>query len=345
MKRFGACALLAISTAWAGDALVRAADGRTSGAGTGMGRPILGYVARSSPPELRAILGIPGAAVFSDALPLPSEATSVRMAPGQSSGKSWAWIERGSQDPAILSLNGTRFGSVNGLAGVLPAADLAAFSPSGRSLALFSSAAGRLQVVSGLPDAPQIAQEAVLAGGVDSIAVSDDAGAVLVASGRVVQLLSPGGAAQPVLNMTSTTAMAFLPDSRDAAVVDRGAGTVHRVRSVAGGGATSGVLAAGLAGAGEISFSADGQSLLLTNPSANGVWMVSVQTGEVRSFDTRVGAAGLNRLANPETYLISSEPGQPAWIFLPGGDGAHTVFVPAAPALAPTAPGARPRRD
>src|SRR5690349_2902867 len=51
---------------------------------TFMTRPVIGYAAQSSPPELRAIVGVPGAAVFSEPLPLPDNVTRIRLAPGQS---------------------------------------------------------------------------------------------------------------------------------------------------------------------------------------------------------------------------------------------------------------------
>src|SRR5580692_8719256 len=107
MKTFGmvAVTLVALGTAGAADnpttreAAILSGDGRSAGAGSGsggsMGRPVLGYVAQSAPLGLRAILGVPGAATFSDALSLPSESSSVRVAPtGQTLGSAWAWIER-----------------------------------------------------------------------------------------------------------------------------------------------------------------------------------------------------------------------------------------------------------
>ncbi|HXP86070.1 MAG TPA: hypothetical protein VN841_15200 [Bryobacteraceae bacterium] len=309
-------------------------------AGADMGRPLLGFVARSSPVELRAILGVPGAAVFSDALLTPSDATTVRIAPGRPYAGPYAWIERSGGAPSILALSGTRAGNASPLPGALPRADLVAFSPLGNSVALFSAASHRLQVIAGLPDAPKITQDldaALLPGPPDSLAVSDDASAVLLASGRAAYLLSPSGQTRLILNLSASAALAFFPNSAAAAIADRGAGSVYLMHNSAGD-ISSGLLAAGLDGLQDIASTTDAASLVLTNPSANRIWTVSAQTGEVRSFDSRISAAALSRIGDGDTFLIASEPGQPAWIFVPEGADGHTVLVPAAPP-------ARPRRD
>jgi hypothetical protein len=312
----------------------------TRAAGVGMGRPLLGFVARSSPGGLRAILGVPGAAVFADALLTPSDATTVRIAPGRPNTSPYAWMERGGDAPAVLPLSGTRAGNASPLPGALPAADLVAFSPTGRSAVLFSAASRRVQVIGGLPDAPSITQDldaALLPGLPDALAVSDDATAVLLASGRSVHLLSPSGQTRLILNLSGSAALTFFPNSAAAAIADRGAGSVYLVHNSTGD-ISSGSLAAGLDGLQDIGVTIDGLSLVLTNPSANRIWTVNAQIAEVRAFDSRVSATTLNRIGDGDTFLISSEAGQPAWIFVPEGADGRTVFVPA------TAP-ARPRRD
>jgi hypothetical protein len=295
-----------------------------------MGRPVLGFVGRSSPTELRAILGVPGAAVFGDPLLVPSNSTTVRVAPGLA----YAWIERTGEASAVLPLTATRAGVPDDVVDALPSADLAAFSPLGRSLALYSSRSGKFQVIGGLPDAPRIMQEldgATLSGTPDSLAVSDDGGSILAASGRSVYLLTQGSPARPVLNLSGAAALTFFPGSSDGAIADRGAGSVYLVRQ-----ASAGVLATGLDGVRDIASTISGQSLVLTNPGAIRIWTVNVTSAEVRSFDSRVGATGLNRIGDGDAFLISSEAGEPAWIFLP--ETGQTVFVPAST-------GSRPHRD
>src|ERR1017187_7077244 len=80
---------------------------KKSGDPAGMiSRPVLGYVAQSRPPGLRAILGVPGAAVLSVPLVLPGGVTRVCLAPGQS----YALVERREDVPAVMPLNGVSVG-------------------------------------------------------------------------------------------------------------------------------------------------------------------------------------------------------------------------------------------
>ena len=66
--------------------------------------PTLGYVAQSSPAEIRPILGIPGAAVFGDRVTIPRNVTQLYVAPGNS----YAFAERqGASDIALIQLNGS----------------------------------------------------------------------------------------------------------------------------------------------------------------------------------------------------------------------------------------------
>jgi hypothetical protein len=308
-----------------------------------MGRPVLGYVVHSAPPDLRAILGVPGAAVFSDPLSLPRGVTRVLFSPGQR----YALVERGyglesvSRPPrarsepvtelAVLSLTGARRGQIVAIAGGLPAADLVGFSPSGRSVVLYSRGAERLQLITGLPEEPRIVQDleaATLSESPEAAAVSDEAGSLLLASSRAVYSFSPGGSTRLVLPVAGVPSLAFLPNSENGAIADRSAGTIYLFQSSTST-VTGRVLATGLDGLGEMLSSADGQSLFVTNPNGNGVWQVMVLTGEVRAFDVGISPTRLDPLLNTDTFLISSEPGRPAWIFLGKRDAARAVFVPA----------------
>jgi hypothetical protein len=296
-------------------------------ADSALNRPILGYAAQFSPPELRAILGAPGAAVFSDPLSLPRRTRRLRLSPSQQ----YALIERDDQSPAILGLSGVTVGPAIAITGALPAADIAAFSPSGHSAVLFSSESGRLQVVGGLPLTPQIVQDldaGLLPGVPEALAVSDDAGAVLLSSAGVVYLLSPDGSSGIMVNVAGMASLAFFPNSANAAVGDRGAGSVYVLQNSAGVVAAR-LIADALTGLGEMRASDNGQTLYVTNPGGQCIWAVGVPGGEIQAFSLPVKSVKIDPLRNTGTFLISSEPGRPGWIFFRQGDDARTVFVPA----------------
>jgi sugar lactone lactonase YvrE len=294
-----------------------------------MQSPLLGYAAQQSPPELRAILGVPGAAVFSDPLSLPRRTMRLRLAPGQQ----YAIIERAQEDPAVLLLNGTETGGIAVIPGAVRALDSVSFSPSGRSAVLISQGLGRLQVITGLPQAPQLAKDIdlrLLPELPDNAAVSDDGGSVLFSSAGAVYLVLPDGSATIVLSVTPTASIAFLPASTTAAIGDPGTGSLYLFQRLAGGTVAS-LLASGLPGLGQVAASGDGKMLYVTDTQSQRIWSVNVASGAVGQFDLQVSASKLDRLRNADTFLISSEPGLPGWIFFRQGEDARTVFVPAVP--------------
>jgi hypothetical protein len=90
------------------------------------------------------------------------------------------------------------------------------FSPHGHSAILMSTSAGRLQIVSGLPDAPVIVREVdagLLPEPLRALAVSDDASCVLLSSPEAVYRLSATGWTSVVSTVTAVASLAFFPDS------------------------------------------------------------------------------------------------------------------------------------
>jgi DNA-binding beta-propeller fold protein YncE len=227
-------------------------------------------------------------------------------------------------------LDGAEAGAALSVTGALQVADLVAFSPSGRSAVLLSAAAARLQVIAGLPRTPRIVQDidlASLPGLPDRVAISDDAGSILLESSHTVYLLSPDGSARVAAAVPEGAALAFLPNSGDVAIGDRKAGSVYVMQPLTG--RIVGVLSSGLNEIGEIATSSDGAVVYVTDLSEQHIRAVSVATGEVRTFELPVSPVRIDRLKGTDTFLISAEAGQPAWIFLGSGNDARAVFVPA----------------
>jgi hypothetical protein len=298
--------------------------GLASAAGTISG-PVAGYVTDSSRAQLRTIFGVPGAFAFSDPLPLPDGVSQVRLAPGQD----FALVERANSAPGILFLKGGAVDRLSPVEGAMPSADWIAFSPAAGSALLFSAATNRLQVLTGLPDAPQVTLDldaATLSEQPTTGAVSDDGSLVLVASATSVYRVH-GGSSQMVLSTGGVLSLRVLRNGADFAVSDS-AGSVHVVRNAATS-PEARVLASGLDGIGEIFPASDGQSLFVARPGAETVSSIDLVSGEVRSFPSSVAAVGLIPLRNRDTFLISAKAHQPGWIFYRDGTDARVVFVPA----------------
>jgi len=305
-------------------------DARNAGAPDAVaafGQPVLGYTMQSSPPLVRAILGVPGAASFSAPLVLPPAVLQFHIAPSQA----YALAERRANELAVIPLTAGHAGPPVALAGAFPSPDLVAFSFAGRSAVLYSAAAAQLQVISGLPSAPAIVETistSAFPSGIQEAAVSDDGTAVLIASAAGAYQLLPGAVHQ-VVGTTGALALAFFPNSSQAAIGDRTTGSLYLWPATAGPAAAS-LLAAHLEGMAAMGATADGQGLWVTNPAGGSIWRVSAQTGELRTFPLPVSPRTMERLPYRDMLLISSVAGQPAWIFFQQGGEALTVFVPAA---------------
>jgi len=292
-----------------------------------LGGPVAGYTAGPSRLELRAILGVPGALHFSQPLTLPEGTTQLRMAPGQD----FALVERKGTGPAVLVLSAGAVDHLTPLDGVLAAADWVAFSTGGVSAVLFSSLANRLQVVTGLPGSPCVALDldaSSLPEAPQIAAAGDDASLVLIASGNSVYAVSPQGAAQLVLSGGQIQAVAVLRNGTDAVVADAAAGSISLVAnaSVA---PVSRVLASGLEEIGPIYPSPDGVTLFVARPGAQAISSIDLSSGQVRDFQPAAAPATLTPLRNRDTFLISTRPRQPGWIFYRDGDEGRSVFIPA----------------
>ena len=292
-----------------------------------LGGPVAGYVAGSPKPELRAIFGVPGALRFSDPLPLPDGITRIRLAPGQD----YALVERANASAGALVLAGGSVDHLQTLDGVMARADWVVFSSSGTAAVLFSASAGRLQVVTGLPDAPQMAADLDVAALPElpaTAAVDDTAALLLIASRQSVYAVPKAGAPRLVFSGSRIAALAVLRNGKDAAVSDSGAASVFLVENAASAPAAR-VLASGIEGVGDIFPSQDGTALFA---AAGGILWIDLASGAVQSFaaaDPQALAAGLVALRNSDTFLFSARSRQPGWIFFREGNSGRVVFVPA----------------
>jgi len=304
----------------------------------GIATPVAGYIACAPTPELRAILGVPGALRYSDPLRLPPGTVLVRAAPG----RDFAWVERAEAPPAVLSLGGGAVERITPVEGAVSSSDWMAFSPNGAAAVLFSSKSARLQVLAGLPDTPRVALDldaALLPEPPSTAAVSDDAATLLVSSPGTVSLVQ-GATARVVLSGQRFVSVAIMPNGRDAVAADAGTGSVFLLQDA--GSRPARTLVSGLPGIGAVAPSGDGAVLIASRPEARELSIIDVASGSVQSYAVRVTPAALHLLGIRDSFLISSNPAETGWIFMRQGSGASTVFIPAASAASKRNPkGAR----
>ena len=259
--------------------------------------PVLGYVYERG--ELLAMLGVPGASTWSDAIALPDSVSSLVVAPGHR----WALATTG-RGPAVL-----RFDTMSCTALAAGPVDAAVFSPTGAAVAIRQGDVAR--VYTGLPTRA-LAQGEFDVAAFDALAVSDD-GVLAGAQGSAVMTLDASGAK---LRYRGSAAgpFGFFPASRSLVILD-GAKLIEssegEVRVIADGLDAAQVLLAG-------------DVVTLASRDAARVWRVQRQTGAVAAIEvpdvTRLEPMRINGL-----LLLAAEAGQPAWLLTNEGVG----FTPA----------------
>jgi hypothetical protein len=296
----------------------------------GVAGPVSGFVFDRSARALRPILGIPGAALLGDGLDVGSELTAAYVAPGQT----WA-LAVTAEGPVFLLL---AHGAVSRIAvdGVTAAPERVAFSPSGTAVALY--AAGRVQVVQGLPDAPRA--NGALATGISgrssqadarrrlgSFAVSDDGSYILYAQGDSIRLWGAAGEDFAVMPAGSNAIVAFAPGGHDAAAADPSAGVVL-LGDVAGAGSRRTLAAGGgMAYPAGLAFSADGRKLFLADAGARNVTAFDLASGAQTVVSCDCVPAGLFPMGG--LFRLNEAGPAPLWLLDARGGDARIVFVPA----------------
>ncbi|BDC52826.1 hypothetical protein F183_A51410 [Bryobacterales bacterium F-183] len=140
--------------------------------------PVMAYRYTAETGEVRALLGVPGAARWSDPISglLPEGTTAVRIAPGHR----WALISKGTEESGILLLD---TGVYKALSRPIADLDRAIFSPSARSMAVLVD--GTATVFTGLPESVTEARQESIGDGV--YALSDSGVSALVRDSRVTR--------------------------------------------------------------------------------------------------------------------------------------------------------------
>ncbi len=310
-----------------GAAAAAAQQGRLSG-------PVTGYVFDGPSKAFRAVLGMPGASILGDRIPLGYETRSVTVSPVLDSA-----IAIGT-DGAVHFLRIDDGAVSERAASGLDPAQAAVFSPGGSAAALFSNQT--LQVVTGLPDSPKLrstislgAQPGRSVAGVTSsrpqlrrlsLAVSDDGEYALFAGAASVRLLGSGGEDRNLAEAASGSLVAFAPGGHDAAVADPQSGLLL-FRNAAGAPVRR-VLAPKetVAAASGLEFTADGAGLLLTNDE-RGVLSFDVASGDRKTVPCECVPSGLHRMGR--VFRLNEAGAGPLWLLDAAAAEPRTVFVPA----------------
>lgn len=287
--------------------------------------PLLGFVYEHDIAGVRPILGIPGASVLGETISLPDDVAKIHFAPGQR----YALAERNTGSLAALPLTATSAGPLVEIDGALSSPELVRFSPNGGSALIWSSVAGKLQIIAGLPDAPRLAREidrAELPGDVRTLAVADDAHTVLEGTEQSEIYLVSGTGPEFLYAVDDLAGVVFASGSDNALVIDRAGGVASLLRHVTSGPSHE-VIGNGLTGlTGEVGLQIDAHTAMIAGAESTDLWKIDLQTLQAEDVQLPASPTRLQPLVSAGRFLLSYKSGEPAWIF-DAASGVH--FVPA----------------
>ncbi len=291
------------------------------------GQQTPGLTLSSSATEVRAILGVPGAAMVGTPVPLPRGIASVYFAPGEN----YALVEQLEGTMALVEFSGAQAGPLLAVPGAISRPDIVAFNPSASAAAIFSAGEGRVLIITGLPGSPQVSADISVAGlpGIQMLALADD-GATLLAGtsdGRVL-VLRASGSPELAYSAGALGGIAFAPASTNALVFDGDGSKALLLQNVASAPAVR-LLAEGLPGlSGAAVLQFDGGAAVVGAMNAKGLSRIDLETLHVDNMTLPAGLTMLQPLRAPHRFLLSAQPGQPAWILDTSGAAGAVYFVP-----------------
>jgi hypothetical protein len=299
-----------------------------------VGGPLAGYVFDRQAHALRPVLGIPGASLLGDSLSFGLPVQAAYVAPGLDS----VIVTAADRSLRIFKLTaGTaKELTVNGLNGV---PDSVSFSPSGTSAALV--AAGRVQVVTGLPNAPvggpvvdvrntsdasavSVRPHPYRGMATDMVAISDD-GSLLLVSDSSVRVQQTAGGAQTVMDSVSGALVAFAPGGHDGVVAHPSSAGLVVIRDLGGANQQQAIASASdIASADGVAFSADGGKLYVAR-SSSGVAVFDLAAKSRTDIACGCVPFGLTQMGT--LFRLNDLGSGPLWVLDPAH--ARIVFVPA----------------
>ncbi len=282
--------------------------------GQSLAGPTLGFVFDPAVRGIRPIWGVPGDATLGQ--PIGAGIALARAAVCSRGGYALAEPAGGNGVVLLLLAAGGQPGRP--IPGLLPGADTIAFSPSGDSALFFHRAAGTLQILTGLPQAPRLGGEiatATLPSPVTALAVSDGGASILagVSDGRAgsVLRLTADGRAIPVFSAEMPAAIGFLGGRDDALIADSAANTVSLLQSVSGTPRASTVAGplVGIAQPVAVQASLDNRLAVVANTAPAGIVTLNLATGAAQVVACDCKPTGLSRLKGAAVFAVSGMSG------------------------------------
>jgi hypothetical protein len=298
--------------------------------GPALSGPTLGLVFDSSQSALRPIRGIPGAATLGDPVIPGLALASATVSPRQD----YALAVQALDSSVVLVRAGAEVSS-RGVSGSRPGPALIVFSPAGTAAALYDSGAGRVQILTGLPDTAAVQSDidiSALAGPVAALAVDDAGTSLFLAAGAAETValyrIAMDGTPQFLAYFRSVAALSLSLNGREALLADSAAGAVYAIRDLRGA-ARIETLASGRDGLGApIAVQSDSAGRVFVADQAGNLTILDRSRGSVLTLPCGCAPTGLYRLAGSATFRLTEPSDAPMWVLDASGADARVVAIP-----------------
>lgn len=298
--------------------------------------PSLGVIYDSSAQAIRPVLGIPGSSTAGKAIDTGFAITAAAISPAHD--YALAIASDGSVNLIRFSAGGVSSNQVNTAA----TPDRMVLSTSGSTAVLYYKTTGAIQILTGLPAAPQTGSQidiSMLPKAPDIFAVSDD-GTVLLAgvsenasgdpaAGEVFVIAQDGSAPRSIGTVQHASGIAFFPQSHDVVIADDAANSITMLQDAGGQSNTNLVFTdPGLTRPDSVQVSADGKNIVAASSKKNTLAMFDA-AGQNAIFVTcqcaptevhPMTVAAIYQVTEPGNglmWILDSNPANPRVLFVP----------------------------
>ncbi len=286
--------------------------------------PVVGYV--SSGATLQPVLGVRGAAILGDAIPVDASLTMLAVSPSQE------YFLTSSADSGELSLTSTETGESRSIKGAMAGAGRAVMSPNGAAALL--GANGRVQVVTGLPDAPVAGPSTDVSsiGAISALAISADGSLALLAAGEgsdaALYSVSADAGLRWLGPLGQDVRLAFSNRGRSAVIGGVSSNEMWVLGDVSGDFAPRRIAGPenGVAGLVGVAFSDDNRRVIAAH--SGGVTRVQLDDSSTDVAACACTPTTLLKVRGDSAFRLTETGAGPMWIVDGGSPTAHVWFVP-----------------
>jgi len=316
--------------------------------------PSLGLIFDPAAQAIRPILGVPGAASVGSPLDAGFPIAAAVISPTQS----YALAVSAAGSVYVVSVSGST-ASAQAI-GAASSPDRMVLSASGSAAVLYYKS-GSVQILTGLPGAPQTGSPIGISGLPNTpgaLAVSDD-GAVIIAGlneppspnrpkqarPRAVPLnglyvIPQDGSAPERVSPLRVSALAFFANSHDALVADSVANSITLIRDIAGEASVAWTFSnSGLQEPDAVAASADGSTVLAASSKTGVLARLDASGANPVFVPCKCAPSEFRPLTAPGIYQVTEAESGLLWIFDSNPQNARVLFVPAGVSAAMSAVG------